>query len=156
MSFKCCIPLISNRLLGAACFLAVAFAFYAQYGLGQIPCVYCIYQRYLLILAAFLLSVAPRRTGLGFLVLTLSFAFSVYQMGLEHALWSDVLKQCTVPFDVGEHVSRDSLKSMIYEAPLARCDRVNWVIFGMSAVTWTVLLNGLLLVSFWMNNRRKG
>lgn len=135
-------------MLGFALLCALAFAFYAEYIGGHEPCEYCIYQRYLLGMSALIFIAFPRFHRLGAFILCVAFLLTLYQFGLEQKWWTDRLGRCVTHLPSHGELTRDSIKAMLVNTPIVRCDQVNWVIFGYSAVLWNLVFNATMLIFY--------
>lgn len=140
--------LFSYQIIGLILLGALAFGFYAEYVLGYAPCHYCVYQRYLLGASGFVFLILPRLHLFGFAILALALTLALYQLGLEHKWWHDVLERCLTSMPTQGGLTRESLRAMLNDAPIVRCDQVNWRIFGYSAVLWNVVFNGCILTLY--------
>lgn len=123
-------PQVINKIACSIVVASILFAVIAQYGFHVPACDLCLYQRYTLIAIgicsffyAFLLK--------NFLIFGSSFlslfgcAVSCYHLGLEEKWWKTVLFCKSKGF---------------YDMVIIPCDQVNWKLFGISAVFWTLLL----------------
>jgi len=128
---------------------ALAFALIAQYGFGIEPCQYCLYQRYLFILAAFFF-ILPRTFFLGQLMLIAGLCLSVYQIGLEQHFWTDFIQACKTPTQTFD--SLEAMQQALKATPIKQCDEINWRILGISATIWTALFQ-LCLIPYGMIRR---
>ncbi len=124
---------------------ALVSAYVAEYYFGIAPCHYCFYQRYLFMAAAACFLIKPIHK-LGFLALLAGLALSLYQIGLEQHLWTDILHKCKAPLP--QFTSDTQLHDFLKEAPIVRCDQVNWRIFGISAVIWIALFQAGLVILY--------
>lgn len=122
--------------------LALLIAFIAQYGFKVTPCQLCLYERYIYasIAALGLISLFryhPIFFYIMILFITGGLVLGIYHLGVE-SLWWDAPASCT-----GATISATNLEdfqAQFMKKSVARCDRINWVIFGLSATIWNALL----------------
>ena len=151
-------------LLVPAALLAGAWSF--QIWGGLFPCEMCWWQRYahLAALAFAIVALAAAgkpRVGLAFLLLAalailVSGGIGVYHAGCEAHLVK-CFTQCTqtVTATAG---STDELMAQIMNAPLIRCDQVQWrdPVLGISMAGWNAILSiGFGLLILWLTLRRR-
>lgn len=139
------------------CILILLLAsLWAQYVEHIAPCTYCLYQRYLFV-GAMLFFLWPSKEFLGPVFLTLGLILSIYHIGLEQHWWSDVIQRCTTIFSSVSGIEGPlNLRQMIQDAPIVRCDDVNWRIYGLSATIWTMLIQSIFLGQyFWIKKTGK-
>lgn len=122
---------------------ALIFAYGAEYAFGINPCELCFYQRYLFwgILGVGLMTVYFDKKVFAYLqlfIISLAIALSIYHIGIENHWWAGP-KSCSGALS-GTPSTIEELKSQLMARPIARCDQVNWSIFGVSATVWTLLL----------------
>lgn len=141
-------------IIAAAC-AALGGAVLFQYVGGLAPCVLCVYQRYpygaaaLLGLAALLLK---ERQARGMALAFAAFAFVVdagiaaFHVGVERHWWEGTAA-CTGSLVSGAAGSLDALRQQILNAPVARCDRIPWALFGLSLADYNLLI-ALALAAF--------
>ncbi len=127
--------------------IALLFASFAEHYWHVAPCHYCLYQRYIFAASAFFFLIRPLHF-LGFLALLAGLCLSFYHIGLEHHFWSDFLNKCQTP--LANFATAVDLKNAIKEAPIVRCDQVNWRILRISATLWTAAFQMLLLLLYCM------
>jgi len=114
-------------------------AYIGQYAFGLYPCEMCWWQRYphfaalALALAAFV--VPPRRLWLALagLAIFTSGLIGAFHAGVEYGWWEG-LTACSRPAMPGG----DPLEAVL-NAPLVRCDDVQWSLFGISLAGWNFL-----------------
>lgn len=113
----------------------------SQYIGGLVPCEMCYWQRWphgaAILLAGLAFSApasAPRArilTLLAALAITVSGAIGVFHAGVELGLWEG-LTRCTA--------GATSLDDIL-NAPLIRCDQVQWSLLGISMAGWNAILS---------------
>jgi disulfide bond formation protein DsbB len=146
-------------VLVPAALLAAAFG--SEYWGGLWPCEMCWWQRWahMAALAFALLALLLSRTAdrgrnsvwLAALAIFASGAIGAYHAGVEADLFEG-FTQCTAPARGG---SSDDLLEAIMNAPLVRCDEVQWSFLGISMAGWNAIVStGFALVILWLSLRR--
>jgi disulfide bond formation protein DsbB len=146
-------------LIVPAGLLAGAFAF-EHFG-GLYPCEMCWWQRYahmaalIFALLAFVLARLPDRgrsfVWLAALAILASGAIGGYHAGVEAGVFEG-FTQCTSTASGG---NAEELMRQILNAPIIRCDQVQWSLFGISMAGWNAILSTLFaLVILWLSLRR--
>lgn len=128
-------------LVGVIAFLCLLTAFIAEYGFGIIPCHLCLYERYVYgalgvlgVVSAFHFS--PFLFNLtGFIILG-GLGLAIYHLGVESHWWQAPHACLSPPLAAGNF---EDFKSHFMKKSTARCDQINWVIFGVSATIWNVV-----------------
>ncbi len=144
-------PLKLARLLALATPLALlggALAF--QFWGGLFPCEMCWWQRYghiaalVLALASFAFPARRWPVALAGAALGVAGLIGAYHAGVEYGWWMG-LTGCTstVHFNGG-----DPLKEVM-DAPLVRCDVVQWKLFGISLAGYNFLVSGAVAVAIF-------
>jgi len=143
-----------------AALLAGAFAF--EHVGGLYPCEMCWWQRWahMAALAFALVAVAggtrlPDRgrsfVWLAALAILVSGLIGAYHAGVEAGIFEG-FTQCTAVEGGGS--SADVL-NRIMNAPLIRCDEIQWSLFGISMAGWNAILSlGSALVILWLSLKR--
>jgi disulfide bond formation protein DsbB len=145
-------------LLVPAALLAGAYG--SQYWGGLAPCEMCWWQRYAHIaglafaIVALLAGRMPDRgrsfVWLAALGILASGAIGVFHAGVELDYWEG-FTQCTA---LTGGSSEDFFKS-IMEAPVIRCDEVQWSFLGISMAGWNAILSlASALVILWLSLKR--
>jgi disulfide bond formation protein DsbB len=141
---------------------ALAGAYGSQYIGGLAPCEMCYWQRYahFVGLAFALLAFAmagrlPDRgrslVWLAALGIAASGAIGFFHAGVELQYWKG-FTQCTLTVSGG---SPEDLLRRILEAPMVRCDDVQWSFLGISMAGWNAILSlGSALVILWLSLKR--
>jgi disulfide bond formation protein DsbB len=119
----------------------------SQYLGGLHPCEMCYWQRWphggaiLLAALAFTSPAESRRsrtlTLLGALAIAISGAIGVYHAGVELGIFEGITT-CTAMASGG---STADLLKQITQAPLVRCDQVQWSFLGISMAGWNAILS---------------
>ena len=135
---------------------ALAVAFGSQYLGGLVPCEMCWWQRYahMAALAFALLAFLVRGRALVWLAalaIAVSGAIGVNHAGCELHIFK-CFTQCTSTITAG---STDDLLKQIMNAPLVRCDEIQWSFLGISMAGWNAILSltGALMI-LWLSLRR--
>ncbi len=132
---------LAQRLALAVPALLLGGAYVSQYGFGLYPCEMCWWQRYphfAAVALALLSTVAPPKrlwVALAAFAILISGAIGAYHAGVEYGWWEG-LTACS-SLATG---SDDPLEA-IMNAPLIRCDEVQWSLFGISLAGWNALIS---------------
>lgn len=116
-------------------------AYIGQYVFGLYPCEMCWWQRYphfaALALALIAFVVPPQRLWLALagLAIFVSGLIGAFHAGVEYGWWEG-LTACSSPVLQGG----DPLEAVL-NAPLVRCDEVQWSLFGISLAGWNFLFS---------------
>ena len=136
---------------------ALAVAFGSQYLGGLVPCQMCWYQRYAHMAAlalAVLAFLVPGRAlvWLAALAIAVSGALGVYHAGVELHYFPG-LTECTST--VSANLSTDDFLKAIMNAPMVRCDDIQWSFLGISMAGWNAILSlASALVILWLSLKR--
>jgi len=137
---------------GSAALLAGALGF--QFIGGLAPCPLCIWQRWphvaAVVIAVLAVTVLWRHTRplavLGMLATLVSAGLGLYHTGIERGWWEGP-DSCTSS-DI-TNLSTAELMALILDAPLVRCDEVQWDLFGLSLASWNAAIS-LGLAALWL------
>jgi disulfide bond formation protein DsbB len=154
-----------NWLGAGAAAAALALAFYAQYGLGLVPCHLCIFQRVTIaaMAVAFLLAALFSRPGARGIV----FALLIGITGLAtiatagRHVWIQMQPEGSVPAcgaDLAFMLDIFPLTDVILKVFKAggECAKIDWTFLGLSMPAW-VLIAAILLTALGLRvNLRKG
>jgi len=154
----------ANLLLALACAAAVAYAFYAQFGLGLVPCHLCIFQRFTLAalgIAFVVAAVISRPGGLGAIsaaLIALAGLATAATAG-RHA-WIQMQPQGSVPAcgaDLAFMMDVFPLTEVILKVFRAggECAAVDWSFLGLSMPAWVLVLAVVLTAAGLRVNLRK-
>jgi disulfide bond formation protein DsbB len=148
-------------LLVPAALLAGAYG--SQHIGGLSPCEMCYWQRYAHMagLAFAILALAGGRmpdNGRSFVWLAALGIFASGAIGFYHAGveldYFEGFTQCTAQSTGG---SNEDLLKAILDAPLIRCDEVQWSLLGISMAGWNAILSLLAALTIaWLSLRRPG
>ncbi len=134
----------------AASIVALGGALASQYFGGLAPCILCLYQRvpYAVVIALGLLAwFVPRYAGWALALAALAFltggGIAVFHVGVEQHWWEGT-QSCTG--DSSAALSVDALRAQIMNAPVVKCDEVQWSLFGVSMAGYNVLASAVLAV----------
>jgi len=132
--------ILAQRLALAVPVLLLAGAYISEYGFGLHPCEMCWWQRYPHFVAAGLALLsfvaAPRQlwVGLAALAILASGLIGAFHAGVEYGWWEG-LTTCSATIGGG-----DPLEA-IFDAPLVRCDEVQWSLAGISLAGFNFLIS---------------
>jgi disulfide bond formation protein DsbB len=137
---------------GSAAILVSALG--SQFIGGLSPCPLCIWQRWphvaavvIAVLAATVLWRQARPlAALGMLGMLAGAGLGFYHTGIERGWWKGP-DTCTST-DI-TNLSTDELMAHILNAPLIRCDEVQWDLFGLSMASWNTVIS-LGLAVLWL------
>lgn len=154
MSFKNILALQYLGLMFAVISaLALASALIAQYGFDLQPCILCLYQRVPYAVVMILGGAAyfvPRRFSSALIALigvvfAIGAGIAFFHVGVEQQWWMGT-ESCSTTLDTS---SIEALRAQILGTKAARCDEVQWSLFGISMAGYNVLMSlGLMLVAF--------
>lgn len=137
----------------------LGFAYYAQYVMGLLPCILCLYQRPPLYVAAaaallaFAFLGGPKGVSRAFLGLSgvaflIGAGIAAFHAGVEWKFWPG-LAECGGSFDPIATNINDLVAGM-ETAKIVRCDEAAWVFLGLSMAGWNAVISGLLAaLAFW-------
>jgi len=142
---------IPTTNLGYARLLALAVpaallggAYLGQYAFGLYPCEMCWWQRYphfaalgLAVLAYAVPAQSRILVALAATGIVASGLIGAYHAGVEYHWWQG-LTACTAPAATG---AGGSALDAILDAPLVRCDQVQWQLFGISLAGYNFLVS---------------
>jgi disulfide bond formation protein DsbB len=140
----------------------LAAAFGSEYIGGLNPCEMCWWQRWAHMggVAFALIAIAgagrlPDRgrsfVWLAALAILASGLIGVYHAGVEAGIFEGVT-QCS---GVDSSGSAEDVLNRIMNAPIIRCDQVQWRLFGISMAGWNAILSvGSALVILWLSLKR--
>ena len=137
--------------------VALAAAFGSQYLGGLTPCEMCWWQRWAHMAAlglALIALVVPGRAlvWLAALAIAVSGGIGFYHAGVELHYFPGIT-QCTSTITSG--MSSDDILKQIMNAPLVRCDDIQWSFLGISMAGWNAILSlGSALLILWFSTRR--
>ena len=136
--------------------VALAAAFGSQYLGGLVPCEMCWWQReaHIAALALALLGLVVRGRALVWLAalaIAVSGGVGFYHAGVELHYFPG-FTECTSTVAGGG--STDDFLKAIMNAPMVRCDEIQWSFLGLSMAGWNAILSlGSALVILWLSLR---
>jgi len=139
------------RLLALLTPLALLLGAYGfQYIGGLYPCEMCWWQRYAHFVALGLAALAflkPNRALIALSALAIATAAAIggFHAGVEYGWWKG-FTECTTTVKFG--TGGDAL-SAIMDAPLIRCDVVQWKLFGISMAGYNFLISGAAAIAIF-------
>lgn len=148
------------RLIAVAVPAALLVAVYiGQYAFDLYPCEMCWWQRYphfaalaLALAAWFLRGQARLLVGLAALAILISGGIGALHAGVEYGWWQG-FTTCTA---VAVKGAADPLEAIL-NAPIVRCDQVQWELFGISLAGYNFLVStASALIIFALLRRSKG
>lgn len=145
-------PLALLATAGSASVLLGALG--SQHFGGLSPCEMCIWQRWphaIAIALGLVALAAPRAVGriaaaLAGLVVLVGAGIALFHTGVERKWWEGIT-ECSV--GQGANLSVDDLMAQIMNAPVVRCDEVQWDLFGLSMASWNGIAS-LGFVALWI------
>lgn len=133
---------VARALALAVPVLLLGGAYVSQYGFGLAPCEMCWWQRYphmaaivLAVLAFFWRPVRPL-VAVAALAILVSGLIGAFHAGVEYGWWKGLTACTASPLAAGG----DPLDA-IMNAPVVRCDAVQWSLFGISLAGWNFLFS---------------
>ena len=141
--------ILQNKILSitSLCLLTIIFAYIVEIFAKVPPCKLCIYQRipYLIIIFVGIVSLIFKKE-LIFLYLSLLTFFINFLISFFHSL----VERKLIRYDVGCSSSNEnfedieSLRMSLENTPIAKCDEINFSIFGLSLAN----INLIILIFF--------
>ena len=137
--------------------VALAAAFGSQYLGGLTPCEMCWWQRWAHMAAlglALIALVVPGRplVWLAALAIAVSGGIGFYHAGVELHYFPG-LTRCTSTITSG--MSSDDILKQIMNAPLVRCDDIQWSFLGISMAGWNAILSlSAAFAILWLSLRK--
>lgn len=117
-------------------------AYISQYGFGLYPCEMCWWQRYphfVALVLALVSFVSPAKRvliGLAGLAILFSGLIGAYHAGVEYSWWQGMTACSAEVFSN----SADAMDA-IMNAPVIRCNDVQWSLFGISLAGWNFCIS---------------
>lgn len=163
---------IRQRLRLTALFLAVVpaamlgFAYYAEYQMGLLPCILCLYQRpphFAAIVLALLAALAVGRSkglgrlllGLAALALLVGAGIAGFHAGVEWKWWPGLAECGGALGPLTTDVTQ--LAEGMRNAKIVQCDQPSWVFLGLSMAAWNAVISfALALIGLVAATRRAG
>lgn len=148
-------PRLAAFVLLAACALALATAYAAEYWGGLEPCPLCLYQRVPYAVAG-VLSVAalvardvrrvvPVLLALAALAFVANGGIAFYHVGVENHWWASAVCSDDAP----PIATIEDLRKALAAPPPKPCDTVDWTLFGISMASYNMVVSlGLASLAF--------
>ncbi len=119
----------------------------AEYGFGIVPCSLCIFERYVM-MAIIAMSLGVVVSGVDHKAgTTIIYLFALggviltgYHVGVEQKWWA-MPQSCVGNVNLTSSDPAEMLQSLqeqMKNQKVARCDQINWYIFGIPASWWTI------------------
>jgi disulfide bond formation protein DsbB len=153
-------PIFSNRIrflfIALLCAYSLAYAYYAQFYLGQEPCPLCIVQRVILAaigLLALIYAIHNPQNWLSRLYGVIITGFAIFGIKVAaHHVWLTNLPadqqplSCGMPLDVlYDQLPLTGFIHKILQGD-AECAKVKWLVFGMSAPAAVIVLCSIIIL----------
>ena len=130
---------------------SLIFAYFVEYIMHLSPCILCIYQRfpYLVFIALSIISLSSEKNYIIYYIFTAIIAICLagYHAGVEHGIF-ELSSFCTPPISIGDNASTADFVKLLYNKPIATCEKPALVILGFSMTELNLLLNLCLLSAF--------
>lgn len=153
-----------NGLCAGASAIALAFAFWSQYGLGLVPCHLCIFQRVTVaaLAAGFLFATVISRPGWRGVLATMLVAVpgvATIATAGRH-VWIQMQPEGSVPAcgaDLDFMLDLFPLTEVILKVFRAggECAKVDWTLLGLSMPAWVLVFAVVLTAGGLWNNLRR-
>ena len=147
---------LAQRLAFGIPLLLLGGAYLGQYGFGLYPCEMCWWQRYphfvALALGLVSLFLAPKRllVGLAGLAILVSGLIGAYHAGVEYDWWEG-LTACS---NTASAHGGNAMEAIL-NAPLVRCDEVQWSLFGISLAGFNFIISTASAIAIFVLLGRK-
>jgi disulfide bond formation protein DsbB len=146
---------LAQRLAIGVPALLLGGAYVSQYGFGLVACEMCWWQRYAhfaaVALALLSTALAPKRVWIALAGIAILVAGMIggFHAGVEYGWWEG-FTTCS-SLDLG---GKDPLDA-IMNAPLVRCDEVQWSLFGISLAGFNFLISSVAGIAILLLLHRK-
>ncbi len=137
--------------IALTCIGALGFAFTMQFGFGYQPCILCLWQRVPFGLGAMLAlaALATRPYGrptqavlaLCSLIFLVGTGLAAFHTGVEQHWWAGT-DQCQG--SALQATTPEELRAELLRTQIARCDKIDWTLFGLSMANWNIAFSFLL------------
>ena len=140
--------IFNQRFINYSVFCTAAAVFLvsvmSQFFLNKEPCQLCLITRYMFLSVAVAAIFFERLRILLSIVTFITVGFSFYHLGVENHWWQGP-HGC-----ISELPTLDSIDDPVQIKPgKVYCDRVNWLILGVSSTLWSFLIS---MVLFWLSS----
>jgi disulfide bond formation protein DsbB len=129
---------------------SLAFAYFVEYIIHLSACPLCIYQRfpYLVFITLSIISLSSEKNYIKYYIFTAIIAICLagYHTGVERGIF-ELSSLCKPLVSISDSTSTEDFVKLLYNKPIATCEKPALVILGLSMTEWNLLLNlGLLAV----------
>jgi len=137
--------------------VALLSAYITEYVMKLPPCFLCMYQRYcyflLIIFSAIGIAKMENKQIVCLIAITIFAACLIagYHAGVERGIFR-ASAHCSSQVKITDDLSVSEIKDMLYDKPVASCERAALKFIGLSMAEWNLLLNLWLLAilfSMW-------
>ena len=142
------------KLLIVVSVIALLGAYATEYIMNLPPCVLCVYQRYcyylLIVFSAIGFAKPANKPVIWLVAATILSACLIagYHASVERRIIA-ASKHCSSQVKISDNLSIAEIKDMLYEKPVASCERAALKFIGLSMAEWNLLLNlGLLVILY--------
>jgi disulfide bond formation protein DsbB len=130
---------------------SLAFAYFVEYIMHLSACPLCIYQRfpYLIFIFLSLIALSSEENYIKYYILTAICAILLagYHTGVEHGIF-ELSSVCKPLVSIADNISATEFAKLLYNEPIATCNKPALVILNLSMTEWNLLLNLGLLIAF--------
>ena len=129
--------------------LALLIAFFLQYILGHDPCHLCMLQRYgfAMIIILSLIGLFYNKNIISILIgccLLYTISISLWHIGVELQWWAASLECSGMTENIGS--LKEELKNVLNISPVAACDQISPIYFGITIVQWSFIYGLVFLI----------
>ena len=149
----------------AAAILALSLAYIGQYFFSLRPCQLCLYERkpffaiiaFCTLILVFFKSKQSKKIAIfcSLIFLAINASIAIYHVGVEQKIFK--IHDSCISTIQENYNSIEELKTLLEQAPLARCDEPDFFFLGLSMAAWNVFYClGMLLISvvLWARCRK--
>jgi disulfide bond formation protein DsbB len=159
---NCLTPKHIHWFLNFVAATSLGIAYVAQHSYNIIPCDFCLYERciYAAVIIVGILSIkvnflrGHRGICVQLFVLFIGIILIGYHVGMEQHWWTGPAS-CT---GIQTATTLEDFRAQLMIKARPRCDQISWVIFGVSATVWNLVLQGglafLTSLSLYLPNDR--
>ena len=151
--YFCSIRVVTSFIV-FICALSLSVALISQYVFGLQPCLLCSYQRVPYVFAIFcgvigLMSINHSRIAPIIMIIFCGILFFIntgiagYHVGIEQEWWTGS-SGCTI--QLPENATLEELREAVINAPVTKCDDIQWSLFGVSMAGYNYLLSLVLAI----------
>lgn len=127
-------------------------AYVVEYVIGLAACPLCIYQRfpYLIFIMLSIITLSsenPKKYNIYFIITAfLAIVIAGYHTGVEHGIF-EMSAFCKPLISITNNLSVSDFRKLLYNQPIAMCNKPALVIFGLSMTEWNLLLNLIIFIT---------